>query len=135
MILYASDTLPFYHCLIIFFISNNFLNFTYTVSDSVLLVNRCLMLFISLSICFFYVLYKKSCMVRPLKMAVPLLSVRPLPKQRLLHLHPTHRTDLPANMPQAPAGDCSYHRAGEVCDPLLVSLVTNEPTFQFPYSW
>ena len=39
-------------------------------------------------------------MVRPLKMTVLLLSVHPLPNQCLLHLHPIHMTDLPANLPQ-----------------------------------
>ena len=34
-------------------------------------------------------------MVRPLKVAVLLLSVQPLPDQGLLPLHPTHLTDLP----------------------------------------
>ena len=68
------------------------------------------------------------CMVRPLKIAVLLLSVHPLPNQCLLHLHPPHRTDLPTYLPQVPASDCSYQRSGEGCAPLLVSLVTDEPT-------
>ena len=67
-------------------------------------------------------------MVRPLKMAVLLLSVRPLPDQCLLRLHPMHLTDLPEYLPQAPASDCSYQSWGEGCAPLLVSLVADEPT-------
>ena len=67
-------------------------------------------------------------MVRPLKMAVLLLSVPPLLDQCLLHLHPTHRTHLPTYSPQAPAGDCSYQRGSEGRAPLLVSLVTDEST-------
>ena len=43
-------------------------------------------------------------MVRPLKMAVLLLSVHPLPDQCLFHLNLTHMTDLPLFLPQAPAG-------------------------------
>ena len=39
-------------------------------------------------------------MVRPPKMAVLLLSVHPLPDQHLLHLHPTHMTDLPTHLPR-----------------------------------
>ena len=31
-------------------------------------------------------------------------------------------------LPQAPAGDCSHQRDSERYSPLLVSLVTNEPT-------
>ena len=67
-------------------------------------------------------------MVKPLKMAVLLLSVHPLPNQCLLHLYPTHMTDLPVYLPQAPASDCSHQRGAEGCAPLLVSLVTNELT-------
>ena len=75
-------------------------------------------------------------MVRPLKMAALLLSVHPLPNQCLLHLHPTHMTDLPAYLSQAPASNCSYQRGSEGLAPLLVSLVTNEPTqHQFLYNW
>ena len=66
-------------------------------------------------------------MVRSLKVAVLLLSVRPRLDQCLLHLHPTHMTDVPTYLPQAPAGDCSYQRDSEGCAPLLVSLVTDEP--------
>ena len=73
-------------------------------------------------------------MVRPLKMAVLLLSVHPLLDQCLLHLHPTHMTDLPTYLSQAPANDCSsfrsehlhyaYQRGREGHAPLLASLVT-----------
>ena len=66
-------------------------------------------------------------MVRPLKMAVLLLSVHPLPDQCLLHLHPKHMTDLLTYLPQAPASDCSYQRGGEGRAPLLVPLVTHDP--------
>ena len=62
-------------------------------------------------------------MVRPLKAAVLLLSVHPLPDQCLLYLHPTPKTDLPIYLPQAPASDCSYQRGSEGHTPLLVFLV------------
>ena len=52
-------------------------------------------------------------MVRPVKMAVFLLSVHPLPDQCLLHLHPTHMPDLPVNLPQASTTDSSYQRGCE----------------------
>ena len=61
-------------------------------------------------------------------MAALLFSVHPLPDKCLLHLKPSQMTDLPGKLPQAPAGDCSYQRCGEGRAPLLVSLVTNEPT-------
>ena len=67
-------------------------------------------------------------MVKPLKMAVLLFSVHPLLDQCLLHLHPTHMTDLPIYLLQAPSSDCSYQRCREGHAPLLVSLVTDEPT-------
>ena len=47
-------------------------------------------------------------MVRPLKMAVLLPSVQPLPDQCLIHLHLSHQIDLPTYLPQAPASDWSY---------------------------
>lgn len=53
---------------------------------------------------------KPTCMVRPLKVVVLLLSVHSLPDQCLLHQLPTHMTDLLTYLPQAPAGDCSYQR-------------------------
>ena len=63
--------------------------------------------------------------VRLLKMTVFLFSVHPLLDQGL-HLHPTHRTDLPTYLPQALASDCFYQRGNERRVPLLVSLVTNK---------
>ena len=39
------------------------------------------------------------CIFRSLKVAVLLLSVQPLLDQCLLHLHPTHRADLPTYLP------------------------------------
>ena len=39
-------------------------------------------------------------MVRPLEMAVLLLSVHPLPHQGLLHLHPTHMTTFLSTCPR-----------------------------------
>ena len=69
-----------------------------------------------------------TCMVRPLKMAVLLLSVHFLPDQCLLYLYLMHMTDLPTYLPQAPANDCFYQRGDKGHAPLLVSLVTNEPT-------
>ena len=69
-----------------------------------------------------------KCMIRPLNMAAVLLSVHPLLDQCLVHLYPTHMTDLPTYLPQAPATDeCSYQWGSEGHAPLLVSLVTNEP--------
>ena len=61
-------------------------------------------------------------------MAVLVVSVHPLPDRDLLYLYPTRMTDLLTYLPQAPASDCSYQRGGEGCAPLLVSLVTDEPT-------
>ena len=43
----------------------------------------------------------QCCVVRPLSMAVLLLSVRPLPGWCLLHLQPARITDLPKHLPQA----------------------------------
>ena len=40
-------------------------------------------------------------MVRPFKVVALLFSVRPLLDHHLLHLHPTHLTDLPLHLPQA----------------------------------
>ena len=51
---------------------------------------------------------KPTCMIRPLKVVVLLLSVPCLPDQCLLHQLPTHMTGLLTYLPQAPAGDCSY---------------------------
>ena len=57
-----------------------------------------------------------------LKMAVLLLCVHPLLDQCLLHLYPTHMTDFPTYLPQAPATDeCSYQWGSEGRAPLLVS--------------
>ena len=44
----------------------------------------------------------RCCVVRPLSMAVLLLSVRPLPGWCLLHLQSARITDLPKRLPQAP---------------------------------
>ena len=68
-----------------------------------------------------------QCMVRPLRMAVLLLSVHPLPSQCLPHLHPTHMTDLPMYLPQAPDSDC-YQRGGVQRAPLLLSMIIDKPT-------
>ena len=87
-----------------------------------------------------------ECMVTPLKMAVLLLSVHPLPDQCLLHLYLTHMTDLPGEINssltyfQAPASDCSYQRGGEACAPLLVMSPSdiNSPisgNLPFPREW
>ena len=79
-------------------------------------------------------------MVRPLKMAVLLLSIHPLLDQWLLHLQPTHMTKLLTNLLQAPANDCSsfgseylhYDSLSKVRggDKGLASLVNNEPVCQ-----
>ena len=57
------------------------------------------------------------CVVRPLKVAVLLVSVNPVPDQCLLHLHSTHLSDLPA-----------CFQLVTVLIRGVVSLVTNEPT-------
>ena len=62
-------------------------------------------------------------MVKPLKMAVLLLSVPTPPDQCLLHLHPTYMTDLPTYLPQTPASNCSYQRGGA------------RPSASFPGNW
>ena len=67
-------------------------------------------------------------MARPLRMTALLLSAHPLSEQSLLHLHPVHKTDLPMYLAQASAGARSYQRCSDGHEPLLVSLVTNEPT-------
>lgn len=64
-------------------------------------------------------------MVRLLKMAVLLFSGHPWLNQCLFHLHPTHITDLPTYLAQLATAS---QRSGEGCAPLLVSLLTNEPT-------
>ena len=54
--------------------------------------------------------------VRPLKMAAVWLSVRLLPDLSLLHLYPTHKTDLLRYLPQDLASDGSHQRGAEgVC--------------------
>ena len=59
---------------------------------------------------------------------VLLFSVQPLLDQCLVHLYPTHMTDLPTYLPQAPAtNERSYQWGSEGQAPLLVSLVANEP--------
>ena len=54
-------------------------------------------------------------MVRPLRMAVLLLSAHTLPNQCLLHSYLMPMTDLPTYLPRAPAGDCFYQRGDEGC--------------------
>ena len=73
------------------------------------------------------------CMVRPLKMAVLLLSVHALPHQCVLHLHPTHRTDIPTHLPQDPAGDYAYQRGDERHASLLFTL--SPPYVNSPCNW
>lgn len=41
---------------------------------------------------------------------------------------PRHMTDLLTSLSQAPAGHCSYQKGGDELAPLLVSLITNDPT-------
>ena len=60
-------------------------------------------------------------------MAVHLLFLHSLLDHCLIYLHPTHLTDFPTSLPQAPANDYSQ-QGGEKRDPLLVSLIANEPT-------
>ena len=63
----------------------------------------------------------------------PALLLHPLSEQCLLQRNAKHNRDLPASLPQAPAGACSHHRGSELPHPLLVSLVTKELTWhQFP---
>ena len=66
-------------------------------------------------------------MVRPLKVTVLLLSVHLL-DQGLLHVHALHMIDLTTYLLQAPAGDCFNQKGSKRHAPLLVSLVTGEPT-------
>lgn len=61
-------------------------------------------------------------------MAAFLLAVHPLLDQDLLLLHPAHMIDFPTYLPQALASDSSNPRGDEGHAPLLVSLVTDEPT-------
>ena len=49
-----------------------------------------------------------DCMARPPKMAVLLPSVDPLPNQCLIHLRPTHITDLPT-LAAEPMLSCFSH--------------------------
>ena len=55
-----------------------------------------------------------------------MLTVHPLLDQDLLLLHPAHTIDFPTYW--ALASDSSNSRGGEGHAPLLVSLVTDEPT-------
>ena len=57
-----------------------------------------------------------------------MLTVLPLLDQDLLLLHPAHMIDFPTYLPQALASDSTNPRGGEGHAPLLVSLVTDEPT-------
>ena len=68
-------------------------------------------------------------MVRPLRMVVH-LSVHALRDLYLLHLHPTHMSDLATYLLGTPRPQLviAYQRGGEGHVPLLFSLVTNEPT-------
>ena len=72
-------------------------------------------------------------MVRPLKMAVLLLSVHALPNKCVIHLHPTHRTDIPTHLPQDPAGDYAYQRGDERHASLLLTL--SPPYVNSPCNW
>ena len=60
-----------------------------------------------------------------LGMQIPVCTVSPLKVvvlfyvHLLLHLHPTHMTDLPMYLSQVPASECSYPRHGEEHAPLL----------------
>ena len=58
----------------------------------------------------------------------PALLLYPLPNQCPLQLNAKHKTDLPAQLPQAWAGAYSDVRGSELPYPLLVSLVTKELT-------
>ena len=80
----------------------------------------------------------EGCFVRTLKVAVLLLSVHLL-IPCLLQLLPTHTTDHPSNLlqpqlmivltlDQSISIIITYQRGHERHAPLLVSLVTNEPT-------
>lgn len=61
-------------------------------------------------------------------MAAFLLAVHPLLDQDLLLLHPAHMINFPTYLPQALPSDSSNLRRDEGHAPLLVSLVTDEPT-------
>ena len=55
------------------------------------------------------------CTVRPIKTAALSLSVHPLLDQYLLHLYPTHRSDLIKYLPQTPARGGSYQGTVRGC--------------------
>ena len=61
-------------------------------------------------------------MVRPLKMAVLLLSVHPRPDQCLLHLHPTHLIDLLTYLPRP-----------QLMIGLMQGMVRGVPLYWFPW--
>ena len=66
-------------------------------------------------------------MVRPIQVAVLLFSVNPLPGKHSLPLPPQLTGPLTL-LPLPQLSDCFYQGGDEGCAPLLVSLVTNEPT-------
>ena len=67
-------------------------------------------------------------MVGLIKMAILLLSAHLLPNQCLLHLYLTHTADLSMCLPLALASHHFCQRGSEGHAPLLVSMVTKEPT-------
>ena len=76
---------------------------------------------------------KETYMVKTFRMVVLLLSVHPLPDQCLLH----HSDHGPSYLLTSGSHWWLFLAKGQrgVCS-LLVSLVTNEPTWhQFPYNW
>ena len=100
-------------------------------------------------------------MIKPLKMAILLLSVHPLLNQCLLHLHPTYMTDLPTYLPPSQlvivllfsserlSSTLQVYRRRDIHllqvislrgyegqAPWVVSLVTDEPAFlRFLCNW
>ena len=63
------------------------------------------------------------CMVRPLKMVVLLLSVRPLLRPCMLRLHPTHLTDIPVSISPRP----------QLVIVLIKGAVRGVPHYWFPW--
>ena len=72
-------------------------------------------------------------MVRPLEMAVLLLSVHPLLDQGQLHLQPTHMTDLPTHLMHVPASDGFSLKSG-FSTMVVKGAMSHVPTYWFPWS-
>ena len=72
-------------------------------------------------------------MVRPLTMAVFLLSVHPLLDHCLLNLHPTCMTDFPTHLMHVPASDEFRLKSG-FSTMIVKGAMSHVPTCWFPWS-